>query len=136
LFLQTGGYPEVRAAEDVLFGFEINKITELLFLPSAVSAHIFRINLRGFYINQRLLGRHAALYRRGMHKMFKLTPTLMYILYPLIISIKLYRILPRIVVAGRTYFNSLIRVFPYFFVGMHHWTMGFISGSTEKIICE
>ncbi len=133
IFKKTGGYPEVRAAEDVLLGLEINKIAELWFLPDAVSAHIFRENLNGFYSNQRMLGQYAALYRREMNKMFTFPAFLMYFLYPLLIAIKLYRILPRILIAGKKHFFSLVKVFPYFLAGLHHWTLGFISGSSEKV---
>ncbi len=132
VFIAAGGYPEMRAAEDVVFGLAINKITRLWFLPDAVSAHIFRENKNGFYSNQKLLGRYVAIYRKSMGKMVETPKIIMYVLYPGFFFIKLYRILPRILSSEPKHIFSLLRVLPLFLTGLHYWTMGFISGAIEQ----
>ncbi len=64
IFRESGGFPEIRAAEDVIFGINVSKITDVWFIPDARVSHIFRLSFTSFLTNQILLENTAALYRK------------------------------------------------------------------------
>ncbi len=128
LFEKAGGYPEIRAAEDVLYGHSLAALAPIWFLPEATVAHIFREDWGGYLRNQRLLGKFVARYRgdKPGGSLFK-GPLLPLILFPAIIGIKAARIIPRIVGAGLGHALRCALVLPAFTVGIVFWGLGFVE---------
>ena len=133
IFHKVGGYPEIRVAEDVIFGSSINKFTELWFFPDASAAHIFREDENGFYASQKMRGRYAALYRKKTGKMPALPSRIAVVLYPVFLLIKLYRVMVRTALTGPQNTFRLLRASSLCLAGLHHWTLGFIDGAMEKV---
>jgi glycosyltransferase involved in cell wall biosynthesis len=131
IFFKSGGYPEIRAAEDVLLGQAINKITPIWFVPNVCVAHIFREELKGFLSNQRLLGKYAAIYRKKNSGSFFLNGGIVLVLFPLYYFYKLVLVMNRILHIGEGHFFKLAGVFPHFLLGVFFWTVGFTEGSRE-----
>lgn len=129
LFEKVGGFPEIRAAEDVLFGIAVNKQDRLWFFPGQKVYHIFRRNLRAMAANQVLLGKYVILYRRlaEADKFYyqKLWPLLF---LPAFLAIKLIRISARVFRGGSTASLRYLLSFPVFILGLFFWTLGFIRG--------
>jgi len=132
IFMKIGGYPAIRASEDVLFGLEIHKYTTILFIPHATVSHIFREDWKSFYNNQFLLGEYVAFYKREKSYPFYFKSIIPIILFPLFLILKTLRISSRIFSAGWEYIYKFILVFPVLFLGLIFWTMGFTKGSITK----
>jgi len=127
IFEAAGGFPEVRASEDVLFGINIRKLTEIWFFPDACVAHIFREEWPGFKKNQEMLGKYVAKYRKKVSSSLVFRGPAPFILYPVFLGVKLIKMIPRILAAGpRTAFH-LLRVLPVFLIGLCYWTNGFVK---------
>lgn len=133
IFVKTGGYPEIRAAEDVLLGHAINKITPLWFVPNVCVAHIFREELKGFLDNQKLLGRYVAIYRKKNSDSFLLNGTIAILLFPLYFLYKFILVMNRILHTGNGHVIKLFSVFPHFLIGVLFWTIGFVTGCREEV---
>jgi glycosyltransferase involved in cell wall biosynthesis len=132
IFLKVGGFPEIRAAEDVLLGLKINSITNLWFIPDAIVEHIFREVRINYYNNQILLGKYVAIYRKINTVRLPLKKMIFYGMYPIFYIYKLMRIAPRIYAAGFYHIRTLGRALPDFLKGVHYWTRGFIGGAVSK----
>ncbi len=132
LFDTIGGYPEIRAAEDVLYGFNITKHTPIRFIIDATVDHIFREDWKGFADNQKLLGRFVAKYRREHSNSIIFKGIMPIILFPAFLVLKLARIIPRILVTGPYHTFQLVKIFPLFFMGLIYWTIGFTKGALDK----
>lgn len=133
IFEQIGGYPEVRASEDVLYGYNISKYTQICFIPDATVAHIFRENWKGFADNQKLLGKYVARYRKNnMNNSLIFKGILPLILFPAFLAIKLFRMTPRILRSGRIHIIRFIIIFPLFFIGLIYWNIGFTKEALNK----
>ncbi|MFH1644888.1 MAG: glycosyltransferase family 2 protein, partial [Candidatus Omnitrophota bacterium] len=52
LFMEIGGFPKIRASEDVLFGLNLSKRSKMFFVPNARVHHIFRQSFKEFFHNQ------------------------------------------------------------------------------------
>ncbi len=128
LFEAAGGFPEIRASEDVLYGAEVRKFERIWFLPEAKVQHIFRERWRGFLANQRLLGKYVAVYRKMARESWICKGIAPYVLFPAFFAFKLLRILPRIVASGFTNVLSLTLVSPIFALGIASWCVGFVEG--------
>jgi len=128
LFEAAGGFPEIRASEDVLYGADVRKFERIWFLPEARVQHIFRERWRGFLGNQRLLGRYVAVYRRLARETWMSKGIAPYVLFPAFFAFKLLRILPRIAGSGFANIIGLVLVSPIFTVGLASWCLGFVEG--------
>lgn len=131
LFDASGGYPEIRASEDVLYGLNVSKLKSIWFFPEARVSHVFRDRWKGFLGNQKLLGKYVAKYRKRESNMSILRPSLALLLFPLFFTYKISRILQRIISAGPMNVFKLIYVFPVFLVGVISWSAGFVTGIRE-----
>jgi glycosyltransferase involved in cell wall biosynthesis len=127
LFEKAGGFPEIRASEDVLFGLKINKIETMWFLPQCKVFHIFRENIKQFRNNQELLGKYVMIYRRMYYKKFIYKSIIPVILFPVFMGVKIARIISRIIAAGRKNIFLFIRCMPFFAAGLFYWSKGFIK---------
>lgn len=128
LFQKAGGFPEIRAAEDVLFGLQVNKISRLWFLPNLKAYHIFRESWKRFLENQMLLGRYVSVYRKKYYNSFIYKGVMPLMLFPAFLCLKSLRMILRIFQAGRYHIYSFTMVIPVFFVGLLFWSIGFIKG--------
>jgi glycosyltransferase involved in cell wall biosynthesis len=129
LFKKIGGFPEIRASEDVLFGLNANKITKVWFIPDAKVYHIFRENLKCFLKNQILLGEHIIYYRKIYYKSFVYNGVFPIFLFPFILIFKLSRIIYRIFNSGYYHIRNFLKSSPLFLLGLIFWSYGFIKGS-------
>jgi glycosyltransferase involved in cell wall biosynthesis len=133
-FNEVGGFPEVRASEDTLFCLKAGEKTELLFIPSAKVNHIFRTQRKAFYRNQKLLGKYVLIYRKDYYNSILYKGIIPLLTAPLVVGIKLFRLRSRIKFAGKEHILMFKKGLGAFLVGMHYWTLGYISGIWVKKI--
>lgn len=131
LFEEIGGFPEIRAAEDVLFGLNINKVSKFWFIPNAIVGHIFRENKDGFYRNQHLLGKYVAKFKKEKSDIILFKGIIPYLFFPLFAFTKFSLITNRILKAGGSHILEYLKVMPFVFLGIYYWTKGFIEGCVE-----
>lgn len=133
LFSSLGGFPKIRAAEDVLFGLEAGKKEVFYFDPSVRVFHIFRTEPRSFLANQRLLGKYILIYRRDKLRSPWMRGPLPLILLPGIACLKGVRILIRSAQGGGfAALGLLLQSFPYFIKGLFSWAAGFGEACLQK----
>ena len=132
IFHKIGGYPEIRASEDVLYGMNISKHTPIWFIPDATVAHIFRENWRGFADNQKLLGKYVAKYRKNESNSIIYKSIIPLILFPAFFVMKLTRMTPRILRSGWRHVIRFFLIFPVFFLGLIYWNVGFTKEALTK----
>jgi glycosyltransferase involved in cell wall biosynthesis len=133
LFEKFGGFPAIRAAEDVLFCLTVNKTAPVWFIPGIMVCHIFREDMASFLANQMLLGKYIIIYRR-MHE-----PHAFYYkgLWPLLflpgfIIIKMFRIVRRIFCAGPSLIIKFFYSIHIFLLGLLFWSIGLAKGALSK----
>lgn len=131
LFEKTGGFPSLRAAEDVLFCLKA-KPAEVWFIPEAKVHHIFREALLPFLRNQELLGRYVLVYRRLHEKKFYYHGAWPLFLLPAFLMIKLVGITSRVFLQTPRQIPVFILVFPVFLVGLAAWAWGFARAAFGK----
>jgi glycosyltransferase involved in cell wall biosynthesis len=129
LFDKIGGFPDIRASEDVLFGLEANRFSSVWFIPQIKVFHIFRENIKGSIKNQILLGKYIIIYKRLYDKdvfYYKgLWPLLM---LPLFLVVKFCRISLRIFKTNLVYVLKYLFILPFFLLTLFFWSIGFING--------
>jgi glycosyltransferase involved in cell wall biosynthesis len=125
LFALVGGYPEVRAAEDVLFGISINARTTFWFIPDAKVAHVFREDWDSFRVNQEMLGKYVARYRKNGSSSIIFRGLFPLLLSPAFLALKVLRITPRILGSGWKRVFRFLQASPLFLLGLVFWTIGF-----------
>lgn len=136
-FDEIGGFPLIRASEDVLFGLKANRLSTVRFLPAIRVFHVFREDIRSFLENQLLLGKYIIIYRRiqdaGVFYYRGLWPLL---LLPFFLAIKLFRITRHIFKGRSAYILRYFLVLPVFLLGLLFWALGFVAGifSSEKTV--
>ena len=135
LFRRMGGFPDIRASEDVLFGLNASKHSKVWFVPGAKVFHIFRESLRAYLNNQELLGRYILIYRRSYFKRWIYQGIFPLLFFPFFFTLKFIRILLRILGSGNLkYYGLFVISLPLFLLGLVRWSVGFIKGvfSREK----
>lgn len=128
LFAQVGGFPEIRASEDTLFGLLVNQKETLMFFPDIAIHHIFREQKEHYYNNQALIGMYIFIYRKYIYNSVYYRGILPYFLLPGFVLIKLARILPRIIKSGKMRMKFFIPTSVQFLAGLFYWTRGFWKG--------
>ncbi len=132
LFQACGGFPELRAAEDVTFGINVNRMEPLWFVPSLRVSHIFREKMGPFLRNQELLGEYVIRYRRAHSDSFLYKGLVPAVLFPAILAVKALRMLARSLTAGPSHWLPLVLSLPLFFVGLLAWSGGFLKGCVRR----
>jgi glycosyltransferase involved in cell wall biosynthesis len=133
LFLKVGGFPEIRAAEDVLFGLAVRKIEKYWFDPSIRVSHIYRTEKASLISTQKLLGRYVLIYRRRYHGGWMYRGMLPIVLLPGFILVKFFRIVGRILFAGDVrVIGRFLTTFPLFVLGLWYWSVGFFQGCLDE----
>ena len=128
LFFEVGGFPEIRASEDTLFGLLINQRTRLMFFPDLFIYHIFREQKEHYYNNQALIGMYIFIYRKYIYNSVYYRGILPYLLLPGFIFIKLVRIVVRIVKSRKMRLKYFLPTSAQFLIGLFYWTRGFWKG--------
>jgi glycosyltransferase involved in cell wall biosynthesis len=132
IFNKAGGFPEVRASEDTLFGLAVSKHTQYWFVPGITVAHIFREDLKGFLNNQEMLGKYIILYRKQYYSSMMYRGIIPVLLFPGIILFKVGRMIWRISVSRHGELFRFLKVLPLFMKGMFYWSKGFIQGCFQQ----
>lgn len=127
IFLESEGFPEIRAMEDVKFGCKISRKYTLIFNPDIVVSHIFRQDITLYLSNQFMLGKYNGISRYGHNKNSVIKTLLFYILFPFFFIMKITLIACRVI----RYIDSDLFLFfislPVIMLGVICWTMGFVS---------
>ena len=129
IFEKAGGFPEIRASEDVLFCLKAGKYSDIWFIPEAKVKHIFRESWTGYFKNQIVLGKYILIYRRreSKGKFYYLWLWPLFLL-PVIIMFKFCRIVLRILRSRPIYILKFIYSLPVFLAGLLFWGIGFTQG--------
>ncbi len=132
IFEEIGGFPDIRAAEDLMFGLKVNETDKFWFIPEIEAYHIFREDYQGFKENQKLLGKYSYLYRKtlGNKSIYKDNRAL--VMVPAFMLIKPIRMIARVLRTGTRNSAKMVLVAPLFFAGLYYWNVGFIKGVLEK----
>ena len=128
LFLEVGGFPEIRASEDTLFGLKVSQTSTMYFIPGMPVYHIFREEKDSYYRNQEVLGKYIFIYRKMVYNSFYYRGVMPYLFYPFFAFFKIMRILMRVRMAGRKHFIRLLPAMGLFMRGMKYWRKGFLQG--------
>ncbi len=133
LFQSIGGFPDIRASEDVLFGFKAGEKTKLYFIPDIKVYHIFRKEFGGYLRNQELLGRYILIYRRQRSDSWIYKGLAAAAFLPAFLVIKFLRISQRVLTSFNMELYTLFVVsLPLFLLGLCSWAWGFFQGSISK----
>ena len=131
LFSELGGFPELRASEDVVFGLRVSEREKVWFDPAILADHVFRTAAAAVAQNQEMLGRYV--YRQRAEQApgsFPMNGAWPRLLWPAIAAAKGARIGGRV---ARTMQPALWGSFalglPGFAFGLWHWGRGFAAGS-------
>jgi len=132
IFDKAGGFPDIRASEDVLLCLKLGALSQVWFVPQARCFHIFRESYESYFNNQKVLGKYIIVYRRmTSNKWFykNLWPLL---LLPAFLLVKITRIKWRIYKAGWANYKKFIISSPLFLAGLWYWAIGFGQGCFLK----
>ena len=130
VFVQSGGFPEIRASEDVVFFLKAAKIADVWLIPDAKVYHIFRESWSGFLNNQKLLGKYNIVYRRMMNKdRFYYKGFGSVLLAPVSALVKLQRMTRRVLFSRPSLALKYLAVFPLVLAGLFYWGLGFLEGA-------
>lgn len=132
LFDKAGGFPNIRASEDVLLCLKLGEMTQVWFVPSAMCYHIFRESFQSYFNNQIVLGKYIIIYRRQMYKKWFYQSYWPLLLLPAFLIIKSTRIKLRIFKAGWLHTQRYIMSSPLFALGLYYWAVGFVQGCLSK----
>ncbi len=131
LFMQVGGFPDIRASEDTLFFLKFQNRASVYFVPQAKCYHTFREDWSAFLRNQFLLGKYVRIYRREYYKSIIYYGVIPVFLSPVFLTIKFLRIVARVAAAGYSHMFSFIKASPVFIIGFIWWSAGFINGFVD-----
>ncbi len=132
VFERAGGFPDLRASEDVLLCLRAAKETPIWFIPDARCFHVFREELKAYWRNQIILGKYIIIYRRQEYDRWFYQGIWPLLLLPAFWLIKLLRISVRIARAGIGHLARYVFSWPLFFLGIVGWGYGFARGCVKK----
>ena len=133
LFEEAGGFPEVRASEDVLFCLKAGKWAPVYFEPSLRVYHIFRESMEAYTRNQVMLGKSVLIYRRMHYNSWMYRGLVPAVLSPAFVLLKFLRIFGRVLkMADIREFGRFLYSLPLFLVGLWYWSVGFFQGCFES----
>lgn len=130
-FTEVGGFPNLRAAEDVAFGHAVRTRLqqEFWFHPGLVVDHIFRTDCAAVARNQQMLGSYVYVWRNARAARFPLRGWRAKVLWPLLVIAKGTRMAGRVFALGDLRLIArLARCSPWFVWGLWHWGLGFARG--------
>jgi glycosyltransferase involved in cell wall biosynthesis len=133
MFHKVGGFPIIRASEDVILGIELNRHSRMVFDPKIQVYHIFRERWKSFLSNQALLGEYICVYRRDyLKQVFARLPWSVLAGFPLAI-LKGIKIQAAIIqhLRGRDLLRH-VRDSIVMLLGLSAWGWGYIKGGFQK----
>jgi mannose-6-phosphate isomerase len=130
LFVRAGGFPRIRASEDVLFGAAVSAFAPVMFDPEIRVHHIFRSHVPDFWSNQRLLGRYIWTYRRDAAGGWIYSPWAVIPLLPVLLTAKALRIAARIL-RHPEHRRPFLKALFLWTAGLIQWGIGFAQASLE-----
>ena len=131
IFEHSGGFPDLQASEDVLFGLRLKEMgVAVRFEPEALVFHRCRTALRPFLRNQRSLGRGAAAARRRATLPGAFVVRFP-VLVPLLPVLRLYRIIRRLLQREPKNLIPFLLVVPVAVMGLSAWSWGFFRESVH-----
>ena len=126
LFEEVGGFPDIRAAEDVLFGAKFSGKVPYYFNPAMRVHHIFTLTWKRYRTNQKLLGEYTLVCRRKLEGRWMYRGVFPLLLAPVFFMTKLFRIYGRVRRSqDRELHASFFRHLPLLCVGLLFLTWGF-----------
>ncbi|MDE2222088.1 MAG: glycosyltransferase, partial [Candidatus Omnitrophica bacterium] len=125
LFEKLGGFPLLRASEDVLFCLKCAPYAPVWFVPQARCFHIFREDRRAFFQNQMILGQYIITYRRAFYQKWYYDRPWAALFLPFFVGLKSAWITGRVMKCGPAHMINFIRSLPLFLAGMFFWAKGF-----------
>ena len=133
LFEEVGGFPEIRACEDVLFCIKAGKTAPVYFEPAIKIYHIFREEMGSYIRNQVVLGKAILIYRRMHYNSWMYRGALVpMLLLPGFVLVKFFRITWRILQLGNAReLGGFLYSLPLFLVGLWYWSVGFFQACFE-----
>ncbi|MBW2146010.1 MAG: glycosyltransferase [Deltaproteobacteria bacterium] len=132
IFRRSGGFPDLRASEDVLFGLRLMEMgVAVRFEPQAMVFHRCRSAPGPFLRNQVNLGRGAAAARR-MAPLPGAFVARMPVLIPLLPLLRFYRMFKRLIRHEPRSLIPFLRVFPLLWMGLGAWSWGFFRESCKR----
>ncbi len=135
LFNDVGGFPEIRASEDVLFGIKVNKLSKLWFIPGCKVSHIFGTTWSRFAGNQKLLGKYVAIYRKKDNILMS-NMLFQFLLFPFVPVIKFALLFSRIIKTDKKHIIRFIIASPVIYIGLLYWAWGYIKGCFSKEVID
>ena len=131
IFRKSGGFPNLRASEDVLFGQRLKEMgVAVHFDPEAFVYHRCRTALGPFLRNQVSLGRGSATARRKGSLPGAFVVRLP-VLVPLLPILRLYRIIKRLIKREPRNLIHFILVLPVVWMGLGAWSWGFFREAVK-----
>ncbi len=131
LFQKVGGIPVIRASEDTMFGLEVSKYEQIMFIPDIKVSHIFREDKQHYFSNQVLLGKYIYIYRRSAYDNLYYQGIFPYIFFPFFLLLKMTRILNRVFTSGFGNICGFLSSIGLFTAGLFFWSKGFLKGISE-----
>lgn len=128
----AGGFPDIRASEDVLLCFKLQKLGGVYLIPQARCFHIFRQSFGSYFNNQKLLGKYIIIYRRMIYDRWYYKGLWPVMMLPIFLGIKTVRIVLRIFSSGWTNVERFLVSLPLFVAGLFFWSVGFFNGCFSK----
>ncbi len=133
LFEEVGGFPEIRAAEDVLFGLSVSKVTPFYFDPAIRVWHIFSETWERCRTNQVLLGEYMLAYRKVYFQTWFYQGIWPLLFLPAYIALKFIRIVNRVSrFEDKALRWSFFRHLPVFLAGLFFLAWGFAGACFKK----
>ncbi len=133
LFFKTGGFPEIRASEDMLFSIRASRFEKLAFIPNANVHHIFREGEPELYYTQKLYGYFVFKYKKDHYNHFYYKGIIPFFLLPFILIFKYFKILYNTTFHVRSHSKNLIRCHIFLVKGLLYWGKGFIDAGIENM---
>ncbi len=133
IFEQSGGFPDVRASEDVLFANKLLRQNySIWFDPDIRIKHLNRNRLQPYLANQYMLGKYSAVVRKisPMPGSFLVKAPYAFPLLPIIRTIRTIQfICHNSFSSAIKQFLEFLLVYPIFFLGTAYWSYGFFKGA-------
>jgi glycosyltransferase involved in cell wall biosynthesis len=132
LFMECGGFPDIRLGEDMLLAEKIRrKGVDTRFFPEIRISHMNHTGMDKFYRKQLSHGIYSVRARREANLPGGFLIRHPYLL-PALPFFRLLRVLLRVRKLDRSLFRELFLTFPAFGSGTLAWSAGFLKGVLEK----
>jgi len=131
LFTALGGFPEIRAGEDMVFCHRLTEAgTKLLFDPEIRVSHHNPVRFRAFVRKQLMHGTHSYRVRReaDLHGSFLNNRLALPFILPFFPLIRMVRVTGRALALRNGLIRDIIFTFPLFFLGCLCWSAGYARG--------